>query len=391
MLVREWKFFRKSAIFWIAIATALGQINSTGDGRVIQSRAEDVLLADGLINQEIEGTLGLSAIPATHRKLYDSTRQSFRFCHHPNLAVYRGRLYAMWSNGISGEDENGQRVLMTSSADGKKWAEPAVLVPDPDGDGPLNAVAAGFHVDGETITAYYSAVMDKKSTYPGNSLYAITSRDGKNWSEPRKIVEGFFIENPRRLPSGRILMNGQFNTPNTRLMYTDSKDGLTGWKDAKIPDFPDFEPRYPEANWFIRPDKSIVMLFRALTSVPWLYSSTSSDNGETYTTPRRTNFPSATARMAVGNLPDGQSFVIWNPSQKHGRIPLVIALSRDGKTFDRAFVLRGEPTKQKFEGRAKNDGWQYPNALVWRGSFWVIYSVNKEDVVISEIQMKDLG
>lgn len=356
----------------------------------VSAPAGDVGLRDELLNQAVRGTLGLPPLPAAHQTLYDATKATFRFCHHPNLVLYKGSLHAMWSNGIAGEDENGQRVLWTSTKDGKRWGAPAVLVPDPDGDGPLNAVAAGFHVDGGTLVAYYSAVMDKKSIYPGNALYAITSDDGKRWSEPRKIVEGFFIENPRRLPSGRILMNGQFNTPNTRLMYTDSKDGITGWKDAKIPDFPDFAPRYPEPNWFLRSGGTIVMLFRAVNSVPWLYSSVSTDNGESYSTPARTNFPSATARMAVGNLPDGRAFCIWNPSQRFGRIPLVLALSSDGAEFDRAFVLRGDPTKQNFSGERKGNGWQYPNALVWKNSLWVIYSVNKEDVVISEIKLRDL-
>jgi hypothetical protein len=352
--------------------------------------AQEVRIPDGLLHQEVEGSLGLESIPATHKVLYDASKESYRFCHHPNLVLYKGVLYAMWSNGIAGEDENGQRVLWTSSKDGETWSKPEVLVADPDGDGPLNAVAAGFHVNGDTLVAYYSAVMDKKSIYPGNSLYAITTRDLKKWSKPHKIVEGFFIENPRRLPSGRILMNGQFNTPSTRLMYTDSPDGITGWKDAAVPALPDFDPRYPEPNWYLRQDKSIVMLFRAVNSVPWLYSSVSRDNGESYTVPQRTNLPSATARMAVGNLPDGRAFCIWNPSQKFGRIPLVLALSRDGKVFDRAWVLRGEPTKQRFEGERKGNGWQYPNALIWKDSLWVIYSVNKEDVVISRIRLNDV-
>ena len=60
-------------------------------------------------------------------------------------------------------------------------------------------------------------------------------------------------------------------------------------------------------------------------------------------------------------------------------------------TFDRAFLLRGEPTKQRYDGRLKVDGWQYPNAVVWKDSLFVAYSINKEDIGLTQIALKDLA
>jgi hypothetical protein len=259
-------------------------------------------------------------------------------------------------------------------------------------EGPLNVVPAGFYVNGKTLVAYYSTVMHQHKIHPSDSLFAIQSNDGIQWGAPRKLVEGFFIESPRRLQSGRILMNGQFNNNRQpRLMYTDSPDGLSGWKDAAIPPFPDFEPGFPEPTWFRCRDGALVMLFRANRQHPWLYASTSSDQGGTWSAPVATNLPSATARAAAGNLPDGRSFVIWTPSQNFDRIPLVIALSKDGTTFDRAWVLRRESTKIRFEGRVKiNVGYQYPAAVVWKDALWVTYSINKEDIAVSRIPLENL-
>ena len=355
---------------------------------------------EGLIDQEARYTLGLPTVPGVHRTLYFSADETFRFSHHPNLAIYEGKLIAMWSSGIRSEDERGQRVLWTSTDDGEVWRGPEVLVPAPDGlEGPMLAVAAGFHVDRENdrLVAFYSSIPHARPIDPDSALYAIASSDGKEWGSPVRIVDGFFIEKPRRIPSGRIFMGGQFNPAEAganesppRLIYTDSPDGLDGWKDAEIPPFPGFVGRYPEPNWYLRPDGTMVMLLRAPRGIPWLYASESTDDGETWSEPARTNIPSATARMATGNLPDGRAFCVWNPSREFGRNPLVIALSEDGKVFDRAYVIRGEATTQRFDGARKSDGWQYPSVIVWQDYLWVAYSVNKEDVKISRIRLTDL-
>ena len=67
-----------------------------------------------------------------------------------------------------------------------------------------------------------------------------------------------------------------------------------------------------------------------------------------------------------------------------------IALSRDGVTFDRAWVIRSEPTSLRFSGKHKIDGWQYPHALVWKDDLYVAYSINKEDLGITRIALREL-
>ena len=57
---------------------------------------------------------------------------------------------------------------------------------------------------------------------------------------------------------------------------------------------------------------------------------------------------------------------------------------------DNAWVVRGEPTRQRFGGKHKINGWQYPNALVWKDEFYVVYSINKEDVGLTRIAIEEL-
>jgi len=376
-------------------ASALMPAGAHGDER---PDAAPIKIAPRLFNNKDEATLGLATVKGEHQVLYRATEDGYKFCHQQNLAVWQGKLFLMWSNGITHEDHNGQRILCCYTKDGVKWSQPAVLTKDHDGPGPLACVSAGWHAAGDTLVAYYTAIVEKR---PGiderNALFYLTSKDGQTWSKPTKLAQGFFIEGPRRLPGGRLMMNGQWADRQPRLRFTDASDGVSGWKDGKIPRVENVFT-FPEPSWFVRADGTIVMIFRTKSGDPWIYASLSNDNGESWSKPAKTNFPDATARAFAGNLPDGTAFIIGNPSRVPSktypsigrRNPLTIALSKDGVLFDRAFAIRSEDTSMRFKGINKLDGWQYPTAVVWKDHLYVAYSINKEDEGVTRIALRDL-
>ncbi|MEO1999000.1 MAG: exo-alpha-sialidase [Planctomycetaceae bacterium] len=353
----------------------------------------------GLFDQQQPTTLGLTAIRGRHQHIYRATADGYKFCHHANLAAWRDRLYLMWSNGIAHEDHNGQRVLFSMTSDGLHWSRPDVLIPDCDGAGPLASVAAGWHGSHEQLVAYYTAIPEKN---PGdddrNMLFCVTSTDGKSWSAPHQLGQGFFIEGPRRLPGGRLLMNGQWPNQQPRMRFSDADDGVHGWKDAHIPQISGVFS-FPEPSWFRRPDGALVAILRTKSGDPRIYASVSHDQGTRWTKPAQTEFPDATARAFAGNLPDGTSFIISNtsttPSKSHPtigqRTPLTIALSDDGKVFKRAYTVQNAATHMRFAGVHKVDGWQYPTALSWKRNLYIAYSINKEDVGVTRIALDDLS
>lgn len=353
-------------------------------------------IVDRLFDQTNPLTLGLPEIKADHQILYRATKGSYKFCHHANIVVWNDALYMMWSNGIEAEDFNGQRILFCHSEDGVQWSKPSVLVDDPDGDGPFACVAAGWHAADDQLIAYYTAIIDGKPIHERNALFCVTSKDGKTWGDAKELAKGFFIEGPRKLPSGRLIMNGQWVHMQPRMRYTDSADGVNGWKDSKIPEI-DGVFTFPEPSWFTRRDGTIVANFRTKSGDPWIYASESKDNGTTWTKPVKTDFPDATARSFAGNLPDGTAFIISNPNttpdKTHPSIglrnPLTISLSDDGVLFDRAYTLRAEISHMRFKAKNKLDGWQYPCAVAWKGHLYVGYSINKEDVGIARIALAD--
>ena len=376
-------------------ASAWTPVGVSGDE---QSDAPPIKIEGRLFNHKNEETLGLSTVNGEHQVLYRATEDSYKFCHEQNIAVYNDRLYVMWSNGITHESHNGQRILYSHSTDGAQWSKPAVLAEDHDGPGPLACISAGFHAHGDTLVAYYTAIVENR---PGiderNAAFYLTSNDGRTWSRPRKLAQSSFLEGPRRLPSGRLLMNGQWANRQPRLRYSDSADGITGWKDGRIAEVKDIFT-FPEPSWFARADGTIVMIFRTKNEIPWLYASESKDNAVSWSRPVKTSFPDATARAFAGNLPDGTAFIISNPntvsSSTHSRIgrrnPLAIALSRDGVLFDRAYAVRAEPTSMRFKGTNKMNGWQYPTAVVWKDHLYIAYSVNKEDEGVTRIALGEL-
>ena len=355
------------------------------------SRGEPpIRLSEGLFDLEQPRGLGLETIEGDHRLIYRATEKTHKFCHHANLVVFRQRLYLMWSNGLVDEDSTGQRILMTWSSDGQAWETPRWLTGEKD----EICVAAGFHVHDQTLIAYFT-VTGGTNFHPDTALYAIYSRDGIHWSMRQRITSGFFIEGPRPLSNGRLLLAGEYVDPNRttnrmRILTSDDVSGLGTWKEVLIspPDPAVFG--YTEPGLFLAAKgRQATLLFRNYSGT--LFSSTSTDNASTWTVPEKTEYLDSTARIAAGNLPDGSAYIINNASPtRFDRSQLVLGLSRDGILFDRAFLLRSEPTQLRFEGEHKLDGWQYPHAVSWKRFFYVAYTINKEDVGITRIPLRHL-
>ena len=255
-------------------------------------------------------------------------------------------------------------------------------------------MAVGFLATKTRLTVFYT-VTGGSNFHAETGLWAKTSADAQSWSEPHRVTAGFFIESPQRIDGGRLLLSGEHvgdarGVKRMRLLYTDQPDGLGGWTESKITPGNVKTFGYTEPNLLRRTDGRLVMLFRNYSG--FLYGSFDRDSGTSWSNPVATNFPDSTARFAIGRLPDGTGWIVNNPGPKRfDRSLLTIALSRDGTVFDRAFIVRGEPTRMRYQGKSKLDGWQYPNALVHDGHLFVAYSINKEDVGLTRISLDELA
>jgi len=341
------------------------------------------------------------------------------YSHHPSLAFFRGRYYAVWSNGRRDEDAPGQRLLLSTSTDFRTWTEPAPLVDTlPGRHSDLVLTAAGFHQHEGTLVAYFGQYEYRPDSLAGNErkspsdrghqdtcLRARTTTDGETWSEVLEMGVPIVPNHPPQpTASGRLIISGNVMFP-----YTDDPAGLTGWTPAGIYP-PDLAGRlvddsetfhivreragWPvglcEGSFYQTDDRTLHMLLRSGTHRLWV--SESADDGTTWSEPVETAFTDNVSKFHCGRLPDGRFYCVStpDPEPRSARCPLVIALSEDGARFDRNCILADEPYEQKRPGMHKGGEYGYPHTLIHEGHLCVIISRQKEAVEVLRVPLSSL-
>ena len=354
-------------------------------------------------------------LPSQRITLYEAVKGA-SYSHHPSLCFFNGYFYAMWSGGFVGEDEPGQRVLLTRSADGLHWEAPRVLVRPEEITYPEGVLTAGgFYVHGGVLTAYFGhyAYIDAANpvatgdNYKDTFLGYLTTADGAHWSTPvRTAVPVVPNHPPQATASGRLILSGNIAFP-----YTDDPTGRDGWVmtgiygDAfagkTLRDDPDSIHMVTPANgwactmlcegsFYETDDRVLHMLLRSCTDRLWV--SESRDGGESWSVPCPTDFSNDSSKFHCGRLPDGRFYTVSSPctDRRGSRCPLVLSLSADGEDFDEEYILRDEIYEMRFEGRWKGGIYGYPHTLLRDGYLYIIYSLRKEGVGLTRIALADI-
>ena len=356
------------------------------------------LLADGVIDTTNHETAGLK--PAKDVKTVTIFRAGDDTDHYSNGVVmtsFKGKLYCMWQSSPKDEDSDDTWVAYSVSADdGQTWSKPQPLaLPTKD----CYCTSGGWLVRGDTLIAFIDTWQKGLDPRGGKTNY-MTSTDGYTWSQMQavtmadgSVMEGVLEQDPYTLPGGRIVgaahfMAGLHICP----VYTDDPKGIAGWRKALF-ESEDMgkQSREIEPSQYVQPDGTLVMLFRDQRSSFRKLVSVSSDRGETWTKPALTNIPDGRTKQCAGNLPNGTSFMVSCSANEKRRWPLVLQLSLDGSTFDKAVLLRSGSVNdlppKRYEGRYKTVGYNYPKAMVWQDKLFVCYSTNKEDVECTVIPL----
>ena len=356
----------------------------------------------GLFDRSEPETLGLSFAPGTESfTIFRPDINSDKYCNGVVLIPFKGYLYAQWQSSAKDEDAPDTWVAYSRSPDGRTWSKPKVLVPKRKNG--INT-GGGWWTDGKTLVAYINVWLNSPGVPKGGYTEYITSSDGIIWSAPKPVldnegnpVNGIIEQDPHALPDGRIidafhLQPGLVVSP----FYTDDPLGISGWTKGNMKNLP-FKgtvSRELEPSWFYRSNGTVVMIFRDQVGSYRKLASVSKDGGETWTTPVLTDMPDSRSKQSAGNLPDGTAFQVNNPSGNKSRIPLAIILSKDGKIFDKAFLLRAGGTDLqplRYKGLYKRPGYSYPKSVVWRNYLYVSYATNKEDAELIRVPLNSLN
>ena len=332
--------------------------------------------------------LGLQGLPGA--ELITVTRpEGERYVNNVVLTGFRGELFCMWQESARDEDAPDSFVALSRSRDGKHWSAPAPLAAPTDS---TFASPGGWIQRGDSLCAVLNLICSPERAKGGTAWY-IATKDGRDWSAPEPLrmadgspMDGILEQDPLLLGNGRTVGAAHFR-PGTQVapICTDDPSGLRGW--VRVP-LAEGEGKPLEPSQYEAPDGRLVMSFRDQASSFRKLYSISEDKGSSWSAPALTNIPDSRSKQCSGTLPDGRTFWVGNPTGSKSRRILVLAVSRDGYLFDKAWVLAtaADLPRQRFAGRYKTLGYSYPKAFVQPdGTLWISFSINKEDAAVIRI------
>lgn len=333
-------------------------------------------------------------MPAQHIVVSDVSAQK-GVNQHNYLVHHAGRFWAMWSDGPRVEDMGGQIVKYATSVDGIKWDFPKPVTdypPDTAPDSPRyntrdkeawRYIARGFWVRNAELLAL--ATLDEAAGFFGPSLALRAFRwnlTAEKWAAGG-VVRQDGINNfpPEKLPTDEWAMINRRH--DYREVGVDFLIGgvraLDDWKSVPVTGGgANVALKAEEPIWYALPDGNLVALFRDNGKSGYIFRAFSTDNGRTWTTPVRTDFPDARSKLHAIRLRDGRYALVSNANPKK-RDPLTLALSDDGLVYNQLFYVIG--------GRHVD----YPHVMEHEGYLYIAHSGAKMSVEIERVRIADLA
>jgi hypothetical protein len=283
-------------------------------------------------------------------------------------------------------------VKFATSPDGSKWSTPKFLTPVPLHSGPdsphygtrtdkgMRWISRGFwQREGELLAL---ASLDEAAGFFGPSLELRAFRFNKaggTWDDAGVIFKNA-INNfpPLKLRTGDWMMSRRMHDYKTSGVHF-----LVGG--VKSPgDWQSFpvlgsasELKAEEPDWWILPNNDLAAVFRDNRRSGFLYRAFSTDDGRTWSTPIKTNFPDATSKISGLRLRDGRYVLVSNPNPKK-RDPLTLSISNDGLVFTKMLYLVG--------GRHID----YPHVIEHEGSLFIAFAGGKQSVEVLKVKLADV-
>jgi alpha-L-rhamnosidase len=284
--------------------------------------------------------------------IYDSA--AFPECHAATIAETPDGLVTAFFGGNRERDPDVCIYVSRKSRGSDRWSAPQEIANGVQGDSTRypcwNPVL--YQIPGGDLLLFYK-VGPSPASWKG---WLLRSRDGGyTWSKPAALPEGFLgpIKNqPVVAADGTLVCPSSREGNGWQICFELSPDGGRTWQMANAVPTPPTSAAGADPNsedgvpagfqaiqpaLFVHEDGSIQALCRSKNQV--MLSTTSHDNGRTWTLLCPSTLPSNNSGLDGTTLADGRQLVVYNhvmppPGKSRGeRSPLNVAVSQDGKSW----------------------------------------------------------
>jgi predicted neuraminidase len=173
--------------------------------------------------------------------------------------------------------------------------------------------------------------------------------DGKSWSAATRLPEGILgpIKNkPVQLDNGDVISPTSVEGEKIgwRIYFERSSDGGQTWSATPLVEQPP-NVKAIQPSILIHSQSKLQAIGRTQSS--GMYQTWSEDGGATWGKLSLTDLPNPNSGTDAVTLRDGRHLLVYNhsPTEKV-RVPLNVALSRDGQTWEAAVELETDPPGQ---------------------------------------------
>ncbi|WP_422081865.1 sialidase family protein [Ulvibacterium sp.] len=292
--------------------------------------------------------------------IYDLEKALTPECHASTVEVSNNVVVAAWFGGT--KEKNKDVGIWVSRKTNKDWSIPVEVVNGVQEDGSRypcwNPVL--FKPKDRPLYLFYKVGPSPQEWW---GLYMTSEDDGKTWSKPIRLPEGILgpIKNqPIQLKDGTVLSpsSTESKTEGWKIHLESSYDNCANW--SKTPALND-----PKEFGAIQPvilnygKGKLQLLSRTQNSV--VTQNWSADYGKTWSNMTATSLPNPNSGIDGVTLKDGRQLLVYNPTEKNwgDRVPLSIALSTDGKKWER--VLDLEPLRETTD--REGEEYSYPTVI----------------------------
>lgn len=273
----------------------------------------------------------------------------FASCHASTIVETKNGLVAAWFGGtVEGAIDVG--IWLSRHVAGK-WTAPVEVATGEEENKPRQPTwnPVLFQPKTGPLLLFYKAGPDPRHWW---GMLKTSSDNGQTWSAARRLTNGILgpIKNkPVQLENGDLLCPSSTEKPITkdwRLRFERTGDNGETWKSAAPapnPGAKEFDAIQPSI--LQHPGGKLQAVGR--THDKKIFETWSEDNGQTWTPVTLTDLPNPNSGTDAMTLRDGRHLLVYNHVSR-GRSPLNVSLSRDGNTWEAAYVLETEPGEYSY-------------------------------------------